>query len=162
MHPTSPKLPGPDDLPDGLPAEQVPLQRVFNEIKRLRLQSLLALSGCLLLLGGWAVGRLFDAALRPLYEVRSFWDGDTLRVSAIRGYVVITHLVGTSEGTSVGARLPTPAFILDSESVRIPYATLAAMDWRDEGHGRHPAPPAGSPVRALYVRPEAGEYRPLP
>jgi hypothetical protein len=136
---------------------------LWTEVRRLRATVRWLVAACLLFAGGWAASRLFEqTVLARIRQVESSWDGDTVRISTMTGYVAVTHLVGTSEGTPVAARLPAPEFILDSESVRIPYARLRAMEWFDEGHTRRAAPPANSPIRALYVRPTMGEWRPMP
>jgi hypothetical protein len=136
---------------------------LWAEVRRLRVTVRWLVAACLLFAGGWAASRLFEnTVLARMRQVESSWEGDTLRISTMAGYVAVTHLVRTSEGTPVAARLPTPEFILDSESVRIPYARLRSMEWRDEGQTRRAAPAANSPIRALYYRPTAGELRPLP
>lgn len=94
-----------------------------------------------------------------LLEVHSQWSTDTLLVSTITGRVVITHLEGESANTRVMAQLPTPRFIVDSESVKFDKQTLQGLEWRDEGGGTHPAPASGSPILALYYRTQPSTWR---
>ena len=103
--------------------------------------------------GWWA-----RASNRQEQRVHARWEGGTLLVSAEQGYpYVVTHLEGiTKRGEVCVTRLPEPLVFIDSETLPVPAATLMSLGWVDSHGHRVSPPPPGSPVTALYYRPEEG------
>ena len=114
----------------------------------------------ILLLLAWAGNAYFRSLMHQTFGLKATWSDKELLISSINGRKLITHLVGTSRrGTYVGARLPTPLFILDSEPIRIGQSLYEKLEWRNEGGAIDEAPPIGSEVSALYVQLERSQWR---
>src|SRR5687768_4933940 len=69
---------------------------------------------------GCGVFAYFGKLGRQITAVKTSWHSETLVINSRSGHILITALVGRSpRGTPVGARLPNPIFILDSEGAKI-------------------------------------------
>lgn len=100
-------------------------------------------------------------------KVQTHWEGKSLSLRAYRGYpYIVTHLEGVTQvgadgvGQGCVARLPTPLVFIDSENLSVTEVTFNTLPWV-ESHGlRVPAPRLGTPVTALYFKPQSGQYTP--
>ena len=136
-----------------------PLMRLEHKFQRLLFWNRMWAAACVLLILLAALYLVTNHFRQMLLEVHSGWNTDTLIVTTITGRVVITHLEGESANTRVMAQLPTPRFIVDSESIKFDKQTLQRLKWRDEGGNTHPAPASGSPILALYYRAQPTTWR---
>ncbi len=107
----------------------------------------------------WSGSKYLQHTDQRMSAVTASWDGDALRFTSLRGFVVITHLVGVSGQVAVEAPLSRPMCLLDSGSVRMEKATLTKLDWRDEDGNKQPAPAVGSQIVGLYTRPDMTEWK---
>lgn len=123
-----------------------------EQMKRLALWNRVWLTLSVVLALAWGFGRVVEHVFEDSSTVKSSWDGETLRFSSLQGRVVISHLQSYSAERLVGARLPTPLFILDSGPVTVDPTTWKALEWRDDAGSVQPPPPVGAPVKGLYTR----------
>jgi len=105
------------------------------------------------------VAFVFERTAGATAKVQASWRGNTLWFSSIRGFVVVTHLVGTSGGAPVGAALPAPLLLLDSGGASVPPTIWKSLRWLDEGGAEASAPPVGSEITGLYQRQNATEWK---
>jgi hypothetical protein len=106
----------------------------------------------------WAGSSALSFLRGVVRRVETTWRADKLVVDNITGHLLVTGLAGESGGVGVGARLPRPVLILDSEGAAWTETELSNLEWLNEGGGKMAAPKRGSAVRALFVRLESSDY----
>jgi hypothetical protein len=99
----------------------------------------------------------FYAAYVQINEVKAIWLKDELRVVSTRNGIVVTHLVGFSQGQRVVAVLPEPPVEFDSGGPFFDYTYLSHLRWLDRHQKQWPPPAIGSRMFALYYRPTVSE-----
>jgi hypothetical protein len=91
-------------------------------------------------------------------DVRTVWATQGLLIGSMSGGVVITHLMGKSNGELVVAPLPRPPFVLGSSTARLTPAEFRQLPWVTPPGVRSPAPPLRSEIIPLSSQVEGRDW----